>query len=118
MRHHVNHAGFQQHQESLEDISDEQWNLTFRTNVYGCFTSFQAMDGSRLARPFTYIWTPSNLVDEPPASTARHSAETPMKRPAHPEEIAPTYVFLASTADSRYITGEVVTLLGGETTAG
>ena len=45
-------------------------------------------------------------------------ADTPMKRPAQPEEIAPTYVFLASNADSSYITGEVVTLLGGETTAG
>jgi NAD(P)-dependent dehydrogenase (short-subunit alcohol dehydrogenase family) len=31
--------------------------------------------------------------------------------------MAPTYVFLASTADSSYITGEVVALMGGETTA-
>ena len=28
------------------------------------------------------------------------------------------YVFFASHADSGYITGEVLTLLGGETTAG
>ena len=41
-----------------------------------------------------------------------------MKRPAQPEEIAPAYVFFASHADSSYITGEVLTLLGGETTAG
>jgi NAD(P)-dependent dehydrogenase (short-subunit alcohol dehydrogenase family) len=40
-----------------------------------------------------------------------------MKRPAQPEEIAPALVFLASPADSSYITGEVVTLLGGETSA-
>jgi NAD(P)-dependent dehydrogenase (short-subunit alcohol dehydrogenase family) len=40
-----------------------------------------------------------------------------MKRPAQPEEIAPTYVFLASNADSSYITGEIIALLGGETTA-
>ena len=32
-----------------------------------------------------------------------------MGRPAQPEEIAPTYVFLASNADSSYITGEVIT---------
>lgn len=41
-----------------------------------------------------------------------------MKRPGQPEEIAPTYVFLASNIDSSYITGEVISLLGGETTAG
>jgi hypothetical protein len=38
-----------------------------------------------------------------------------MKRPAQPEEIAPAYVFFASDAD---ITGEILTLLGGETTTG
>ena len=42
----------------------------------------------------------------------------PMKRPAQPEEIAPAYVYFASNADSSYVTGEVLTLLGGETTAG
>lgn len=40
-----------------------------------------------------------------------------MQRPAQPEEIAPAYVFFASDADSGYITGEVLTLLGGETMA-
>lgn len=40
-----------------------------------------------------------------------------MGRPGQPEEIAPT-VFLASNADSSFITGEIITLLGGETTAG
>jgi NAD(P)-dependent dehydrogenase (short-subunit alcohol dehydrogenase family) len=44
--------------------------------------------------------------------------DTPMGRPAQPEEIAPAYVFFASNADSSYITGEILTLLGGETTAG
>ncbi len=42
----------------------------------------------------------------------------PLSRPAQPEEIAPAYVFFASYADSRYITGEVLTQLGGDTTAG
>ena len=40
-----------------------------------------------------------------------------MKRPAQPEEVAPAFVFFASEADSSYITGEVLTLLGGETAA-
>jgi NAD(P)-dependent dehydrogenase (short-subunit alcohol dehydrogenase family) len=38
--------------------------------------------------------------------------------PTQPEEIAPAYVYFASEADSSYVTGEVLSLLGGETTAG
>jgi NAD(P)-dependent dehydrogenase (short-subunit alcohol dehydrogenase family) len=48
---------------------------------------------------------------------AEFGGQTPFKRPAQPEEIAPAFVFFASDADSSYITGEVLTLLGGETTA-
>jgi NAD(P)-dependent dehydrogenase (short-subunit alcohol dehydrogenase family) len=33
----VNNAAFQKHQPSLEEISEEQWDLTFRTNIYGYF---------------------------------------------------------------------------------
>jgi NAD(P)-dependent dehydrogenase (short-subunit alcohol dehydrogenase family) len=63
------------------------------------------------------VWTPLNVVDKEPKEVAKHGADTPMKRPAQPEEVAPAYVFFASNADSSYITGEVLTLLGGETTA-
>ncbi|HYT97029.1 MAG TPA: SDR family oxidoreductase, partial [Casimicrobiaceae bacterium] len=51
----------------------------------------------------------------PPERVAEHGADVPMGRPAQPEEIAPAYVFLASNADSSYITGIVLPLLGGET---
>jgi NAD(P)-dependent dehydrogenase (short-subunit alcohol dehydrogenase family) len=34
------------------------------------------------------------------------------------EEVAPAFVYFASEAVSSYVTGEVLTLLGGETTAG
>jgi len=64
------------------------------------------------------IWTPLNVVDEPPEEAAKHGASAPMRRPGQPEEVAPAFVFFASEADSSYITGEVLTLLGGETTAG
>lgn len=64
------------------------------------------------------VWTPLNVVDKSAKEVAKHGADTPMKRPAQPEEAAPAYVFFASNADSSYITGEVLTLLGGETTAG
>ena len=49
---------------------------------------------------------------------AKFGADTPMERPAQPEEIAPAFVYFASETDSSYVTGEVLTLLGGETTAG
>jgi NAD(P)-dependent dehydrogenase (short-subunit alcohol dehydrogenase family) len=56
-------------------------------------------------------------VDKEPKEVAQHGADTPMKRPAQPEEIAPAFVFFASNIDSSYITGEVLTILGGETRA-
>ncbi|MBC8085889.1 MAG: SDR family oxidoreductase [Phycisphaerae bacterium] len=63
------------------------------------------------------VWTPLNVADKDAEEVAKHGAETPMKRPAQPEEVAPAFVFFASDACSSYITGEVLTLLGGETTA-
>jgi NAD(P)-dependent dehydrogenase (short-subunit alcohol dehydrogenase family) len=54
---------------------------------------------------------------KPAKDVAKFGADTPMKRPAQPEEIAPAYVYFASDVDSSYVTGEVLTLLGGETTA-
>jgi NAD(P)-dependent dehydrogenase (short-subunit alcohol dehydrogenase family) len=64
------------------------------------------------------IWTPLNVADKPAPKAAKHGSDVPMQRPGQPEEVAPAYVFFASNADSSYITGEVLTLLGGETSAG
>jgi NAD(P)-dependent dehydrogenase (short-subunit alcohol dehydrogenase family) len=63
------------------------------------------------------VWTPLNIADQPAAKVARFGETVPMKRPAQPEEIAPSIVFFASPIHSSYITGEVLALLGGETTA-
>jgi NAD(P)-dependent dehydrogenase (short-subunit alcohol dehydrogenase family) len=60
------------------------------------------------------IWTPLNVVDKEADEAAKHGKDTPMERPGQPEEVAPAYVFFASNVDSSYITGEVLTLLGGE----
>jgi len=64
------------------------------------------------------VWTPLNPSDKPADEVAEFGSDVPMKRPAQPEEIAPAYVYFASEADSSYVTGEVLSLLGGETTAG
>ena len=162
----VNNAAFQQHQETLEDVSEQQWDRTFKTNIYGYFYmtkaalphleegsaivntgSITGLEGSKelldyastkgAIHAFTKslaqnlvergirvncvapgpVWTPLNPSDQKPKDVAQFGADTPMKRPAQPEEIAPAYVYFASEADSSYVTGEVLTLLGGETTA-
>lgn len=66
------------------------------------------------------VWTPLNPSDtgRTPDEVAKFGADSPMKRPAQPEELAPAYVFLASNADSSYITGTVLQVMGGETTGG
>lgn len=63
------------------------------------------------------VWTPLNVADRKAEDVAKFGAKTPMKRPGQPEEIAPAFVFFASNADSSFITGEVLSLLGGDTTA-
>lgn len=163
----VNNAAFQQHQESIEDLSDEQFEKTFRTNIFGYFYmakaalkhipkggaivncgSITGLEGSKelldysatkgainaftksLAQQLVErgirvncvapgpVWTPLNVADKDPEDVAKHGADTPMKRPAQPEEIAPAFVFFASNTDSSYITGNVLPILGGETVAG
>jgi hypothetical protein len=59
------------------------------------------------------VWTPLNPSDRQPADVSKFGADTPMKRPAQPEEIAPAYVFLASPQCSSYITGEILPIIGG-----
>ncbi len=63
------------------------------------------------------VWSPLNIADKSAEDAAKHGADTPLKRPAQPEEIAPAFVFFASNTDSSYISGEVLTILGGETRA-
>ena len=59
------------------------------------------------------IWTPliaATMQDDDPA---QFGSDSPMGRAGEPEEIAPSYVFLASD-DSSYMTGQVLHPNGGE----
>jgi NAD(P)-dependent dehydrogenase (short-subunit alcohol dehydrogenase family) len=59
------------------------------------------------------VWTPLNPADKSAEDVAHFGEQTPMKRPAQPEEIAPAFVFLASGQTSSYITGEILPVIGG-----
>jgi NAD(P)-dependent dehydrogenase (short-subunit alcohol dehydrogenase family) len=61
------------------------------------------------------VWTPLNPADKEAKDVSKFGHDTPMKRPAQPEEIAPAYVFLASNQCSSYITGEILPIIGGYT---
>lgn len=162
----VNNAAFQQHQKSIEELTEEQFEKTFHTNIFGYFFmakaavphlkaggaivntgSITGLQGSKALLDYSAtkgaihaftkslaqnlvekrirvncvapgpVWTPLNVADQKAEKVAEFGSDTPMKRPAQPEEIAPAYVFFASEVDSSYVTGEVLTLLGGETTA-
>ena len=61
------------------------------------------------------VWTRLNPADKQAKHVSEFGADTPMKRPAQPEEIAPAYVFLASPHCASYITGEILPVIGGYT---
>jgi NAD(P)-dependent dehydrogenase (short-subunit alcohol dehydrogenase family) len=165
----VHNAAHQNHWKTLEEVSDEEWDRTFRVNVYAYFWLVKAAlphlkpgaviiaSGSQTGiagsgplpayastkgaiHTFTKtlsqmlldrgirvnavapgpVWTPLNAADRGRSAeqVSKFGEQAPIGRPAQPEEVAPAYVFLASGADSRYITGEIINVLGGTTTAG
>ncbi|QQQ75542.1 SDR family oxidoreductase [Saccharothrix sp. 6-C] len=58
------------------------------------------------------VWTPLIPATMPPEKVESFGEQSPMGRAGQPAELAPLYVFLAS-AESSYITGEVVGVTGG-----
>lgn len=163
----VNNAAYQETREKFDDVTEEDWDHTFKVNIYGYFYmakaalkhlkpgsaiincgSITGFEGNKTLidyattkgaiHAFTKslamnlaerkirvncvapgpIWTPLQPVSKPAEDVADHGADTPMGRPGQPEEVAPAFVFFASEADSSYISGEIMTVLGGETRAG
>ena len=165
----VHNAAHQNHWKDLEDMPDEELELTFKVNVYafvwlvkdalphldagavvlasgsqtgiagsGPLPAYSATKGAihTLTKTLSQmlldrgirvncvapgpVWTPLNVADEgrTPKEVSTFGKKAPIGRPAQPEEIAPAYVFLASDADSSYISGEVLNVMGGTTTAG
>lgn len=58
------------------------------------------------------IWTPLIPSTMPPEHVKEFGRNTPTERAGQPAELAPIYVFLASS-ESTYITGEVIGVTGG-----
>ena len=58
------------------------------------------------------VWTPLIPSTFPAKEVATFGSDVPLGRPGQPEEIAPSYVFLASD-DSSYVTGQILHPNGG-----
>lgn len=59
------------------------------------------------------VWTPLIPATFKPKEVAEFGSDVPMKRAGEPGEISPCYLFLAS-ADSSYMTGQILHPNGGE----
>ena len=61
------------------------------------------------------VWTQLNRAAKEAEKVAEFGSHTPMKRPAQPEVNALAYVFLASPHCSSFVTGEILSIIGGYT---
>jgi NAD(P)-dependent dehydrogenase (short-subunit alcohol dehydrogenase family) len=64
------------------------------------------------------VWTPLIPATFDEEKVSSFGSQVPMGRAAHPDEIAPSYVFFAAGRLSSYYSGEVLAPVGGETLPG
>jgi NAD(P)-dependent dehydrogenase (short-subunit alcohol dehydrogenase family) len=64
------------------------------------------------------VWTPLIPATFDEEKVSNFGSQVPMGRAAHPDEIAPSYVFFAAGRLSSYYSGEVLAPVGGETLPG
>lgn len=60
------------------------------------------------------VWTPLIPATLAPGHVESFGDQVPMGRPAQPDEVAPSYIFLAAPRLSSYYTGQVLAPVGGE----
>ncbi len=63
------------------------------------------------------MWTPLIPASFPPDKVARFGQSSPLGRPGQPNEVAPSFLFLACE-DSSYMTGQILHPNGGEPVSG
>jgi len=158
----VNNAGEQHPDQDIRDITEQQLQRTFQTNIFAMFylvqaarehlkpgaaivncTSVTMYQGSKELLDYSStkgaitaftrslsenlvsdgirvnavapgpIWTPLNPSGGASPEKLEHFGEsTPMKRPGQPNEVAPSFLFLACE-DSSYMSGQVLHPNGG-----
>lgn len=60
------------------------------------------------------IWTPLQPATQPPEKVAKFGQDTPLGRAGEPAEVAPAFVFLASSVTGSYVSGTVLGVTGGK----
>jgi len=157
----VNNAAEQHPQETIEKITADQLERTFRTNIFSMFfmtkaalphlkegsaiintTSVTAYKGNPTLLDYSStkgaivaftrslsqalaerkirvngvapgpIWTPLIPSTFPEEKVETFGSNVPLKRAGQPDEVAPSYVFLASD-DASYMTGQILHPNGG-----
>ncbi len=60
------------------------------------------------------IWTPLQPATQTVEKIENFGTDTPLGRAGQPAEVAPAFVFLASTSDASYVSGTVLGVTGGK----